>query len=192
MLTTKNNVLNNGNEYNYQSAIKEVFLDDQELEIGSKVGVSRAMSFIKRGNVNKSQGDKSTVWLNNIGACLGEIAFCKMLNFDWVDRFDKTNDDSVANTGVDWFVKTTTYQNGHLIVPQGSRLDCNYVLVIYSTDCVNKFKVVGWINGLEACHNRFFNYRMSSYYVPQEQLNPFTDEMLQVMYSQYSSLNKIA
>jgi hypothetical protein len=156
--------------------MSEVVLSPWEFKCCVDVANARNAVSLDSGSDNsKSMGERNFMRLlehNVLGAC-GEMVVCKALGWFWspsVNTFHR-----VADIGRNVEARTTSRQDGCLIVRDNDPDDRYYVLVIGEAPA---FHIAGWIKGGDAKRDEWLRdpgLKRSAWFVPQDKLKPLPE-----------------
>lgn len=146
-------------------SLVEVNLTPSEMIQGAMVGVVRQLQNLKNSNRPAYGAGKSNDWQLHIEGALGEMVIAKHLNLFWGKGLLRGDDVG------DVQVRTRSSHNYDLIVHKGDPDDKQFWLV---TGANGKYRVRGWLLGLEAKQVRFWSDPAGgrpAYFVPARELN---------------------
>lgn len=113
--------------------------------------------------------------------CAGEIAVARCLGVPW-EPIIGAGDRAAPDVG-GWHVRSTEYENGHLLLHDDSFCtpdpdEDRYVLVIGRRPVL---RLVGWCWGWEGKQEKFWRVdcRVPCYFVPQEALHPVRADIVE-------------
>lgn len=121
-----------------------IILTRSEMVMAASVGCHRRLESVFEGRKNNRIDDIKTAWTVDIEGAAAELAFCKFRNKYWTGSVGSFKG---ADVDKDIQVRQTVYDNGSLIVRDDDNQFDYYVLV---TGYMPKFKVVGWLRGMDA------------------------------------------
>jgi hypothetical protein len=151
------------------------YLDEEETQRADLVGTQRYTGNRERGTVDRLVAGLSTEGrrLNDIWGARAELWFAIVSGLPWTGMAHRA--DNKADVGQNIEIKTTSVQNGHLIVrPRIHRedpikyiLDHVYVLVIHNRTS-KTYRYAGYMKGLDVMQDKY--WEGDSWWIPQSDL----------------------
>jgi len=147
-------------------------LSEEEHLMAAVAGVFRRVRSVALGKKDNAGHDGKDVWTNEIEGCCAEMAAAKCLGVYWSGQMGEKARDILG-----FEVRSTTHENGRLIVRRNDPDDVPFLLVVGQ---LGKYDAIGWIYSKDAKrdewladpNNRFNGDRSKmSYFVPQAALN---------------------
>lgn len=139
-----------------------------ELLVAAQVGAIRRVASIKRDLLNQKQSKKSQ-WEIDVDGAAAEMAVAKYLGVYWVPTVNAGKAADVNG----FQVRSTTRENGSLIIRENDVKNEKYILVISQAQT---FTVVGWIWCHDGKQERFWKLKdengLPAWWVPQSELQP--------------------
>lgn len=137
---------------------KVIQLTTVELMVASTVGAVRRITGIKEG-LNKNKHAEKSDWQTDIDGAAAEMAYAKAHNVYWggLNRAFKAPDVG------DIQIRSTSHDDGHLIIRPDDSDDEQYALVITNPPF---FKIIGAMLGRDAKQDRY--WRSDAWWVPQK------------------------
>jgi len=145
---------------------KMIELTPTEVALAAQIGSRRFIESTFSGR--KQYVGDSDGWNNNIEGCLAEVALAKHLNAWFDPNLMKFGEADV----LDWHVRSTHYENGHLYIAQ-HEMEGKYILMIGK---FNKWRVAGWIDATDARQPEYLrtmrdDRKVECYWIPQNKLH---------------------
>ena len=155
----------------------KVTLTPLELSLAAMCGVRRQIASLLGGHPNAHGLSNKDGWREHIEGACGEMSTAKVIGCYWEPTVNTFRAPDLCG----WIqVKTTSADNGHLIIHDGCNPEHAYVLV---TGRSPDFIVRGWIMAKDATRDEWWRTvnpeRPCAWYVPQSALLDL-DELLQL------------
>ena len=149
----------------------EIELSPAEMLQAAMAGVMRHVENTKNKKAPTYGINPSRDWQAHIEGALGECAVAKALNQYWAGK-GKIGDPDV---GLNLQVRTSSRDNGDLILHPGDKDDVAYILV---NGLNGKYNIKGWIFGSIGKNEAYWRDPAKgrpAFFVPQDVLIPFDD-----------------
>lgn len=140
--------------------------------MAANVGLMRNITAHRDGR-QLDKGRTDDAWGRHIEGALGEYAAAKHLNVCWTPSIGKL--DTAVGDVAGYQVRSTTRQNGSLIVHPADNDDHVFILVTLNLT-KPEARVVGHITGRAAKHDRYWRADLNrpAFFIPQHALDPRT------------------
>jgi len=150
--------------------IIKITLTEFEMELAALVGTRRQIQNIFGGRKDAYGADYEDGWTSHIEGAAGEIAVAK-----WGDKFWNGNiGDLKADDVGSWQVRTTTWQNGCLILHPDK--DADDKVFFLATGLAPTFFLRGWLRARDGKKEEYWSDPQRrnrwAFFVPQSKLRP--------------------
>lgn len=156
----------------------EIELNSSQIAQAAHVGILRHISALQDSRSNL-HGTPETPWERHIEGACGELAVAKYLGAFWDGNIGKIDCDDIGHCEV----RTTTREDGHLLINGSAKPERAYVLVVGAAP---RYSIRGWMWSHDAMTDRYLNRRevirqgrkIQMWWVPQGDLRPPKDLFL--------------
>lgn len=145
----------------------DVTLTWDELKFAVQVGISRRIHAMQTGTANRYGATNDEGWRRDIESACAEMAVAKAFDVYWAATIGKSNIDVGP-----YQVRHTERPDGRLILHKPDSNVAQYILV---TGVAPRFRLVGWIMGMEGKRDEYWcdpTGGRPAYFVPQRMLVP--------------------
>lgn len=143
-----------------------VTLTWSEVAMAAFVGTQRQLENLMKKRVDRYGADRRIGWQLHIDGAIGELAVAKHFGWFWSGSVGLLNR---ADVGAQTEVRTTRYDNGHLLVHKDDKDENVFYLAIIDEPLVT---IVGYLTGRAAKREEWWKDHAGNdrpaYWVPQE------------------------
>ena len=143
-------------------------LSNAELYVAGHVGTMRRVASIQK-KIPDTKNSKRGFWETDADGAAAEMAVAKYFGVYWVPSVNAGKASDVLN----FQVRSTSWQNGKLIIRTKDKKNEKYILVTVNVDICN---IVGWTWADDAKKEKFWKPEdhtgESAWWVPQSELQP--------------------
>lgn len=147
-----------------------VTLSLEEIEMAALIGCKRAAESKLAGRKDKFPVINNSFWDIDVEGAMAEMAYCKYRNKFWTGS---VNTFKQADCGVRTQIRSTSHQNGRLIIRNDDDDSHFYVLIVGKCPT---YSIIGWIKGLDGKKQKYQsspNNGPPAFFIPQTDLHKF-------------------